>query len=87
MNENNDKYYLKLYELDYDPGYIEGYIVLKKSEPVYEKHEVFVGYDWELDDFGGWGRLRRIKVAVYETHEILVGHKFKWQVFNFQESS
>ncbi len=76
-----------MYKLDYDPGPIEGHIIQKVSIPIYEEQTTIIGYDDELDDFGGWMALRWIKVPIYETIYVIVGSKDIYQVFTQEEYS
>lgn len=72
---------VKMFETDYDPGHIEGYIVMKKSIKCFEEYTIVAGYDWEDEDIGGWIGLGKKQVPVYETRQILIGKKDIWQVY------
>lgn len=76
---------VKMYTLTYDPGHIEGRIVMKKHTPIFENREVQVGYEWVENDIGSWMGPQRVQVPKYETQRVLVGHHVSWEVYTPEE--
>jgi hypothetical protein len=70
-----------MYTLSYDPGHVDGHIVMKKHVPIFENREVHVGYEWVENDIGSWMGPQRVQVPKYETQRVLVGHNISWEVY------
>ncbi len=74
-----------MFELEYDPGHIQGHIVLKKASPFYNEHTEFIGFEWEEEDIGSHMGPRRIQVPMYKKEYEYIGHKITWQVLTSTE--
>lgn len=85
MNKASEIQQFALPKLDYDPGHIDGHIVLKSSSPCFEERDIVVGYVWEEEDFGGYMGPRRIQVPVFEKQNVFIGYKYSWQVCSQSE--
>jgi hypothetical protein len=84
-SESTSQQQVKMYTLSYDPGHVEGHIVMKKHTPIFEDREVQVGYEWVENDIGSWMGPQRIQVPKYETQRVLVGHSVSWVVYTPDE--
>ena len=74
----------KMYTLKYDPGFIKGKVVLKRTTPVFKIEEVLVGYEWIEHDIGSWVGPQRIQTPKYEKREVIV-KEVLWEVYTEEE--
>jgi hypothetical protein len=75
----------KMYTLDYDPGHIEGHVVLKHNIPIMETRYVCIGTEWIEHDIGSWVGPQRIETPKYEEKEFVKCYKTTWVVYTQEE--
>jgi hypothetical protein len=74
-----------MYTLDYNPGPIDGYIVLKKKTPVFEEYTVVSGSRLIDNDVGNWMGTHLTQMPTYSTHKVCVGYDESWYVYTPEE--
>ncbi len=74
-----------MYNLDYDPGHIEGYIVIRKTIPMFEEYTVVSGSEIIDNDNSTWLGNQQHQVPKYDTYKILSGYATSWDIMTLEE--
>jgi hypothetical protein len=75
-----------MYTLKYNPGDIDGCIVMKDNGRIVGYDKVFDHFEWEDEDIGNWQGVRQHQKEVYRYNPVFdPTHVITWTVFTLAE--